>query len=121
MDQETGVMDTIAPSEPILAKEAMEHICQKDNRSLSIRILTEELLQNGLIDKGIKGELYSHFILILAHDYLLSGRSLGSAVVQCIYAVLRRGIFAVDEADGEEPFSVVLERQISYFADEDGL
>jgi hypothetical protein len=78
MDQETGVMDTIAPSEPILAKEAMEHICQKDNRSLSIRILTEELLQNGLIDKGIKGELYSHFILILAHDYLLVKTSLQS-------------------------------------------
>jgi serine/threonine protein kinase len=44
--------------------------------------------------------------------------------VQCIYAVLKRVIFAVDEeelAEGEEPLSVTLERQISYFADEDGL
>ncbi|KAK4983981.1 hypothetical protein LTR50_006891 [Elasticomyces elasticus] len=44
--------------------------------------------------------------------------------VVCIYAVLKRVIFAVDDeelADGEEPLSVVLERQISYFADEDGL
>lgn len=43
--------------------------------------------------------------------------------MKCIYAVLRRVIFAVGEdelAEGEEP-SVVLERQISYFADEDGL
>lgn len=44
--------------------------------------------------------------------------------MQCIYAVLQRVIFAVAEeelANGEEPLSVVLERQISYFADEDGL
>ena len=38
--------------------------------------------------------------------------------------MLTRVIFAVDEeelAEGEETLSVVLERQISYFADEDGL
>jgi serine/threonine protein kinase len=49
---------------------------------------------------------------------------LTGVVVQCIYAVLKRVILAVDEeelAEGEEPLSVVLERQISYFADEDGL
>lgn len=47
-----------------------------------------------------------------------------SVIVQCIYAVLKRVIFAVDEeklVEGEEPLSVVLERQMSYFADEDGL
>jgi len=47
-----------------------------------------------------------------------------SVIVQCIYAVLKRVIFAVDEeklVEGEEPLSVVLERQVSYFADEDGL
>lgn len=45
-------------------------------------------------------------------------------MVQCIYAVLKRVIFAVGEeelAEGEEKLSVVLERQISYFADGDGL
>ena len=44
--------------------------------------------------------------------------------MQCIYAVLKRVIFAVGEeelAEGEDPLSVALERQISYFADEDGL
>ncbi len=49
---------------------------------------------------------------------------LTSAVAQCIYAVLKRVIFAVGEeelAEGEDPLSVALERQISYFADEDGL
>ncbi|KAI4153093.1 MAG: hypothetical protein LQ340_002520 [Diploschistes diacapsis] len=44
--------------------------------------------------------------------------------VVCIYAVLKRVIFAIGEdelREGEEPLSIVLERQISYFADEDGL
>ena len=44
--------------------------------------------------------------------------------MQCVYAVLKRVIFAVDGkelGEGEEPLSVVLERQISYFADENGL
>ncbi len=45
-------------------------------------------------------------------------------LLQCIYAVLKRVVFAVspDElTEGVEPLSVVLERQIPYFADEDGL
>ncbi|MCJ1250871.1 hypothetical protein MMC30_008099 [Trapelia coarctata] len=44
--------------------------------------------------------------------------------VVCIFTVLKRVIFAVDGkelADGEELLAVVLERQISYFADADGL
>lgn len=44
--------------------------------------------------------------------------------MQCIYAVLKQVIFAVNEedlAEGELPLSLVLERQISYFADEEGL
>jgi hypothetical protein len=70
MDQETGVLDTITPSEPIVAKAAIEHLCEKYNWSDSIRTLTEELLDKGLIDKGLKGELYSRLILILARDRL---------------------------------------------------
>jgi hypothetical protein len=70
MDQDTGVLDTITPSEPVVAKAAMEHLCEKDNWSVSIRTLAEELLDNGLIDKGLKGELYSRFVLILARDWL---------------------------------------------------
>lgn len=44
--------------------------------------------------------------------------------MQCIYAILRRVIFAVDErelVEGEVALAVVLERQISYFGDEGGL
>ena len=76
MDQETGVLDTVTPSEPVVAKAAMEHLCEKDNWTDSIRTLAEELLDKGLIDKGLKGELYSRFILILARDWLQKNASL---------------------------------------------
>ena len=70
MDQETGAMDTITPSEPVVAKAAMEHLRKTGSWSHSIRTLTEELLDKGLIEKGLKGELYSRVILILARDCL---------------------------------------------------
>ena len=44
--------------------------------------------------------------------------------MQCIFAVLKRSIFAVDEdklSEGTNVLDSILERQISYFADEDGL
>jgi hypothetical protein len=63
MDQDTGVLDTITPSEPVVAKAAIENLCEKDNWSVSIRTLAEELLDNGLIEKGLKRELYSRFVL----------------------------------------------------------
>jgi hypothetical protein len=58
MDQGTGITGTTAPSESILANAAMEHLCQTDNWSLGIRALAED---DGSIDKGLKGELYSRF------------------------------------------------------------
>ena len=45
--------------------------------------------------------------------------------IVCIYAVLKDIIFAIDEADLEggavEPQAIILERQISYFSDPEGL
>lgn len=44
--------------------------------------------------------------------------------MQCTYAVLKRVVFAIDEDKiqrGEDVSTEFLERQISYFADEDGL
>ena len=44
--------------------------------------------------------------------------------MQCVYAMTKRVIFAVNEeevGEGEEVLGHVLERQISYFADLDGL
>ena len=64
MEQDTGVLDTISPSEPVLAKAAMGHLCEENsNWSDSIRTLAEELLNKGLEDKGLKGKLYSGLVL----------------------------------------------------------
>ncbi|KAH0555667.1 hypothetical protein GP486_006387 [Trichoglossum hirsutum] len=71
MDQRTGFLHTTTPSEPILAQVAMEHLCKAGGYwSLSIQTLSRELLQQGLIEKGLKGELFSRLLLILAHDSL---------------------------------------------------
>src|SRR5436305_8596357 len=70
MDHDTGFLHTLTPLEPVLAKAAMEHRCQNENWSNSIQILTEELLDKGLIDRGHKGELYARLMLVLAHDWL---------------------------------------------------
>ncbi|KIX07986.1 uncharacterized protein Z518_02640 [Rhinocladiella mackenziei CBS 650.93] len=70
MDHETGMMDTTTPSEPVLAKAAMEHLCIEGRWSLSISTLCMVLLEKGLIEKGRKGELYARLVLILAHDWV---------------------------------------------------
>jgi hypothetical protein len=70
MDGDTGTMDTLTPSEPVLAKAAMELLCSEANWTNSIRTLTTDLLEPGLIEKGQKGELYARLVLILAHDWV---------------------------------------------------
>jgi len=79
MDRETGIMRTVTPSEPVLARAAMEHLCHQVNGwSSSIQTLSEELLDKGLIEKGRKGELYARLVLILAHDWVRWTQSLRS-------------------------------------------
>jgi hypothetical protein len=70
IDQDTGIMDTLTPSEPVLAIAAMQHLCYEANWTNSIRTLTKKLLEAGLIEKGHKGELYARLVLILAHDWV---------------------------------------------------
>ena len=71
VDQRTGFLCTTTPSEPILANAAMMHLCKRPGNWLfSITTLSRELLQQGLIEKGLKGELFSRVLLILAHDSL---------------------------------------------------
>lgn len=44
--------------------------------------------------------------------------------IQCIYALIERVIFAIDEEElkeGEDKLAVVLGRQLSYFADLESL
>jgi len=71
MDRRSGFLRTATPSEPILAEVAMKYLCcRPDSWLVSINTLSQGLLQQGLIEKGVKGELYSRLLLILAHDSL---------------------------------------------------
>jgi hypothetical protein len=70
IDLGTGTIDSFAPSEPILVKAAMEHLCSETNWSISIKTLVRELLEKGLVEKGLKGELYARLVVILAHDWV---------------------------------------------------
>lgn len=68
MEQDSGLLDTISPSEPILSKAAMEILCENDAWPQTISSLSTELLDMGIIEKGLKGELYARMMLILAQD-----------------------------------------------------
>jgi hypothetical protein len=83
IDEVTGTMHTITPSEPILAKAAMDILCTGCNWAGSIDTLVRNLLEKGLVEKGLKGELYARLLLILSQDWIR----------------LRRGLFLADESD----------------------
>lgn len=71
MDQELGVLNTRTPAEPVLAKAAMIHLCDENNIwRRSIRTWIGDLLEKGLVSKGMKGELFVRFVLVLAHDII---------------------------------------------------
>ena len=92
MHQNIEVLDTFTPSEPVLSEAAIHYLCEpkesEESRksisatkqtdykwSSSIQTLTQKLLQDGVIQKGLKGELYSRFVLILARDCVHFGAS----------------------------------------------
>src|SRR5438046_442333 len=57
-----GAPNTFTPSEPVLAKAAMELLCYEKNWSNSIGTFARHLLQRGVIEKGLRGELYSRLM-----------------------------------------------------------
>jgi hypothetical protein len=61
-------MVTITPSEPVVAEAVAELLCENTNWSESICTLAEHLLSNGLVEKGLKGELFARLLCILACD-----------------------------------------------------
>src|SRR5208282_1232204 len=75
VNQETGALDTIAPSEPVLARAAMEYLCEGRNWAESIQTLTD-LIQQALLEKGLEGELFSRLVLVLAQDWVRLGEHL---------------------------------------------
>jgi hypothetical protein len=58
-------METVTPSEPIVAEIVAEELCKGTNWSSSISILAN-LLNRGLVEKGLKGELFARLLCILA-------------------------------------------------------
>ena len=68
LDPSSGCMFTTTPTEPILAVASMRYLCANTNWARSLKTLVSELLDRGAIDKGRKGELFSRFILTIAHD-----------------------------------------------------
>jgi hypothetical protein len=70
MDDGAGIMHTMSPSEPIIAKAAMEYLCTQSNWSASIITLVTELIEKGMVEKGLKGELYARLMFILTHDWI---------------------------------------------------
>jgi len=64
-------MHTIILSKPVIAKAAIGLLCENDkNWSDNTQIFATKLLKKTLIKKGLKEELYAHFLLILACDYI---------------------------------------------------
>lgn len=70
VNQQSGFLNTVTPSEPILALAAMAHLCGDGSWRKSITTLSNQIIQQGLIEKGLKGELFSRLLIILAHDYI---------------------------------------------------
>ena len=66
-------METVTPSEPIIAEAVAELLCKGQNWSSSINTLAKHLLSRGLVEKGLKGELFARLICILARDFHLKG------------------------------------------------
>jgi serine/threonine protein kinase len=69
-------------------------------------------------------DIFSFGIVVSYGNQFQLLESSGKLPLECIYAVTKQLIFAIEKEDlgeGEEPLAVILERQISYFADEDGL
>jgi hypothetical protein len=71
VDSHSGTIETITPSEPVMAEAVAEFLSYKDCWSETINTLTSELFSRGLIEKGLKGELYARLAFILARDYAL--------------------------------------------------
>jgi len=82
VDKESGVVETTTPSEPVVADVAATLLVRNDGAksemktwTACIHTLSEQLFGDGIIDKGIKGELFGRLLCILARDQLPDGIS----------------------------------------------
>jgi hypothetical protein len=72
IDSSSGWMTTVTPSEPIVADAVAEILAAPGKWPSSVRTLAHDLLSKGLVDKGLKGELFARLLLILARDVVLA-------------------------------------------------
>jgi len=79
VDLETGRLKAASPSEPVVAEVAATLLVRNDGTKSEmetwmacIHTLPEQLFGDGIIDKGIKGELFGHLLRILAEDFRYS-------------------------------------------------
>jgi hypothetical protein len=82
VDQESGMLKTTTPSEPVVAEVAATLLVCNDGTmsdmktwTTCIQTLSEKLLKGGVVDKGTKGELFGRLLCILARDQLPDGLS----------------------------------------------
>lgn len=71
LDSSTGLILTRTPTEPIIAKAAMQILCKEVNWAVSLNTFTRNLLARNAIEKGTKRELFMRLIFTLAHDALM--------------------------------------------------
>jgi hypothetical protein len=62
-------ISTTTPSEPVVSEAVTKLLCENDNWTNSIKTLATRLLGAGLVEKGVKGELYARLLCILARDF----------------------------------------------------
>lgn len=73
IDNTTGTTTTTTLPEPIISEAVAGHLqtAEAGNWTKSISTFFKRLLHPGLIEKGMKGELYVRLVFILARDKLL--------------------------------------------------
>ena len=72
MDSSSGWITTVTPSEPIVADAVAEILSVGGKWPSSVHTLAYDLFSKGLVDKGLKGELFSRLLLVLARDVVLA-------------------------------------------------
>jgi len=84
VDQVSGMLKTATPSEPVVADVAATMLVRNDGTksdmeawTTCIHVLSEYISGHGVIDPGIKGELFGRLLCILARDQLPDGLSAG--------------------------------------------
>lgn len=77
-DDSIGLLSTVTPDEPIVA-DAAAAVLMKGGQQVGyiwsdcIQTVASELLSRGLVEKGLKGELYARLMCVLAVDFARHG------------------------------------------------